>query len=154
VPAGRALAALALAALAALAGSGCAARAAAAPAIQLATAYVPVPQEPGTTVGYVVIHNGGPPDRLVAARTSRGGRVSFQMDAPHGAPRTVRWVPVPGHGTLAMSPGGTYLVITGARGLRGGEAITLTLVFARAGPVSVVAQVTNPATGGSSYFVN
>jgi hypothetical protein len=30
----------------------------------------------------------------------------------------------------------------------------LTLVFANAGPVSVITQVINPESGGSSYFMN
>ena len=55
--------------------AGCAARAVASPSIELATAYVPVPQAPGTTVAYVVIRNNGSADRLVAAHTSVGGRV-------------------------------------------------------------------------------
>jgi hypothetical protein len=38
--------------------------------------------------------------------------------------------------------------------MRSGKDITLTLVFARAGPVPVLAQVTNPQSGGSSYFLN
>ena len=47
-----------------------------------------------------------------------------------------------------------HLLITGARSMRGVKEITLTLVFARAGTMSVIAQVTNPETGGSSYFLN
>jgi copper(I)-binding protein len=46
------------------------------------------------------------------------------------------------------------LLITGAGRLRGGQDVTLTLRFAHAGAVSVTAQVTNPQTGGSSYFLN
>jgi len=46
------------------------------------------------------------------------------------------------------------MLITGAGPMRGGKDITLTLRFARAGQVSVVAQVTNPDSGGSSYFLN
>jgi hypothetical protein len=38
--------------------------------------------------------------------------------------------------------------------MRGGKDFMLTLDFARAGAVSVVAQVTNPESGGSSYFLN
>jgi copper(I)-binding protein len=53
-----------------------------------------------------------------------------------------------------MAPDGIHMLITGAGPMHGGKDITLTLVFARAGPVSVVAQVTNPQSGGSSYFLN
>ena len=51
-------------------------------------------------------------------------------------------------------PNSVHLLITGARPMRGVKEITLTLTFAHAGPISVIAQVTNPETGGSSYFMN
>jgi copper(I)-binding protein len=147
---------VATAALAVAALAGCAARAGASPWIVLGTAYVAVPQTPGTTVAYVVIRNNGPADRLMAARTSAGGRVSFRVARGPGASvmSTVGSVRVPGHATFAMVPDGVHMLITRAGPMRGGSAITLTLVFASAGPVSVVAQVTNPQSGGSSYFVN
>ena len=156
---GAAVAAVAAAAIAAaaLAGvSGCAVRAGASQAIVIATAYVPVPRTPGTTVAYVVIRNNGAADRLVAARTSAGGRVSFRVARGPGASviSTVASVRIPAHATLAMAPNGVQMLITGAGPMRGGKDITLTLRFARAGPVSIVAQVTNPDSGGSSYFLN
>jgi hypothetical protein len=46
------------------------------------------------------------------------------------------------------------MLITGAGTMRSGGQITLTLIFAEGGTMSVVADVTNPASGGSSYFVN
>jgi periplasmic copper chaperone A len=141
-----------LIAVAAPALAGCAGTAA--PAIQIATAYVPVPQSPGTTVAYVIIRNNGPADRLVAASTSAGGRVSFEAArAPGGAAmRTEPAVRVPAHATLQMAPDGVHLVITGAGPLHGGKEIRLTLTFAHAGRVSVVAPVTNPASSSSSWL--
>jgi copper(I)-binding protein len=154
--AGRTAAAAAAAVLVGLAMTGCAARAGASPSIELATAFVPVPHAPGTTVAYVVIQNNGNADRLVAAHTSAGGRVTFRLAHGPGASliSTVGSVRIPGHATLAMRPNGFQMLITGAGPLHGGKDITLTLDFARAGPVSVVAQVTNPQSGGSSYFLN
>ena len=139
----RVAAAAAVAMLAALAMAGCAARAGASPSIELATAYV-------------LIRNNGNADRLVAAHTSVGGRVTFRTARGPGAAimSTVASVRVPAHGTLAMRPDGVHMVITGAGPMHGGKDITLTLVFAHAGRVSVVAQVTNPQSGGSSYFLN
>ena len=136
--------------------AGCVAEARVVVPIRVSTAYVPVPQTPGTTVAYVVIRNNGPADRLVSARTSAGGRVLFQVaQGPNAAgAHTVPSVRIPANGTLAMVPDGVHMVLTGVSRLRGGRDVTLTLVFARAGPVSVVAQVTNPASGGSSYFLN
>jgi copper(I)-binding protein len=151
---GTAIAAVAMATMASL--SGCAARAGAGPSIELSTAYVPVPQTPGTTVAYVVIRNNGAADRLVAARTSAGGRVTFRVARGPSASTmgTVTSVRIPAHTTMAMRPNGVHMLITGAGPMRGGKDITLTLRFAHAGQVSVVAQVTNPNSGGSSYFLN
>lgn len=136
--------------------AGCAATAGAATQVQLAAVYVPVPRVPGTTVAYVVIRNNGPADRLVAAHTSAGGHVAFRLPAGvhSAAMRTVPAISVPAHSTLSMAPDTYQLLITGAGKMRGGEAITLTLDFAQAGPVSVIAQVTNPESGGSAYFLN
>lgn len=148
--------ATAAAVLLATGAAGCAAGAGAATRIELATAYVPVPKTPGTTVAYVVIRNNGPADRLISARTSAGGRVTFRIPVgPSGTRmRSVPAVTIPAHSTTAMRPDSFQMLISGVRPLHGGKAITLTLVFAQAGPVSVVAQVTNPESGGASYFTN
>src|SRR5215468_1515185 len=154
VRAGAAAAGLAVAVAAGLA--GCTAKAAPPAPIQIGTSYVPVPQSAGTTVAYVVIRNDGPADRLVSARTSAGGRVAFRAPAGPGdlAMHTISSIAIPAHSTLAMVPNGYHMLITGAGPIRGGKDITLTLVFAHAGRVPVVAQVTDPATGGSTYFLN
>jgi len=154
VRAGAAAAGLAMAVAAGLA--GCTAKAAPPAPIQIGTSYVPVPQSAGTTVAYVVIRNNGPADRLVSARTSAGGRVAFRAPAGPGdlAMHTISSIAIPAHSTLAMVPNGYHMLITGAGPIRGGKDITLTLVFAHAGRVPVVAQVTDPATGGSTYFLN
>jgi copper(I)-binding protein len=138
-----------------LAAAGCAQTASAAPEVKLATAYVAVPRS-GTTVAYVGIRNNGPADRLVSARTSAGGQVRFVTSAGPRATvvHPVSALRIPAHGSLMMVPDGVHMVITGARPLHGGKDVTLTLVFAHAGPVSVVATVTNSQSGGSSYFLN
>jgi hypothetical protein len=38
--------------------------------------------------------------------------------------------------------------------MKSGTEITLTVMFAHGGSVSVPAMVTNPQTGGASYFLN
>ncbi|HUL26253.1 MAG TPA: copper chaperone PCu(A)C [Streptosporangiaceae bacterium] len=155
----RAVAAAAgLAAMVAAGLTGCAAAAApAASPIQIGTSYMPVPVSAGTTVAYVVIRNNGGADRLLSARTSAGGQVAFRAPDGHGSPlvmHTVGSIAIPAHSTFAMVPDGYHLLITGAGPIHGGRDVTLTLVFAHAGAVPVVVQVTNPATGGSSYFLN
>ena len=138
--------------------AGCAQQAAAAGTIQLGTAYVNVPASGSgdTTDAYLVIQNNGPADQLVSVRTSVGGRVMFRAPVATGSTvmRTVRDIGVPGESMLRLSPDGDHLLISGAGTMIAGRQITLTLVFAKGGAMSVAAEVTNPATGGSSYFLN
>ena len=144
-------------ALAALALAGCGGQRPA-PAVQitLSSAYLPVPQS-GTTVAYVTISNGGSTaDRLVAARISVGGHIALRApDGPGGTGmHTIPTIPIPAHSTVALKPDGYHLLITSTGPLHGGRDVRLTLVFARAGPVSVLAQPTNPQTGGSTILFN
>jgi len=55
---------------------------------------------------------------------------------------------------VRLLPNDAHLVITGAGHMQGGKDITLVLTFARFGKVPVTAQVTDPQSGGSSYFTN
>ncbi|HUY52824.1 MAG TPA: copper chaperone PCu(A)C [Streptosporangiaceae bacterium] len=152
----RAAAGACLIALTAAGLTGCYASASTGTSIALATAYVPQPSVPGETVAYLVIRNNGGKDRLIGARTSVGGRVTFRNVAGRGstAMRTIPAINIPADGTVRLVPDGLHLLITGAGPMHGGKDITLTLVFAHAGAVSVLAQVTNPQTGGSNYFLN
>jgi copper(I)-binding protein len=152
----RAAAAAGLVVLAAAGLTGCYAKASAAPSIELSTAVVPQPSVPGETTAYLVIRNNSGPDRLIRVRTSVGGRVTFRAPAGHGnlAMHTIAALSIPGHNVIRLVPNSVHLVITGARSMRGAKEITLTLVFAHAGAMSVIAEVTNPETGGSSYFLN
>ncbi|MGI8449203.1 MAG: copper chaperone PCu(A)C [Streptosporangiaceae bacterium] len=154
--AGRMAAAACLIVLAGAGLTGCYAKASAAPSIELSTAVVPQPTVPGETTAYLVIRNNSGPDRLIRVRTSVGGRVTFRAPAGHGnlAMHTIPAISVPGHNVIRLVPNSVHLLITGARSLRDAKEITLRLVFAHAGTMSVIAQVTNPETGGSSYFLN
>jgi copper(I)-binding protein len=133
---------------------GCAARAAAAgQPIQIATAYVAVPDASGTTDAYLAIRNNGSADRLISARSSAGGSVSLSGPVGRGsAMRIVSGMRIPAHTLIRLNPDGFHLVITRSGPMRAGTEITLTLVFAKAGPVSVGIPVEDPATGGSSYL--
>jgi len=136
--------------------AGCAQKAtAAAASIQLGTAYVIVPSG-GTTEAYLVIRNNGAADRLTAARTSAGGRVTFRVPVRAGSTqmKTVPDIPIPANSLLRLTPTSPHLLITGSGPMKGGTQITLNLVFAQGGTIPVAADVTNPATGGSSYFLN
>ena len=140
--------------LAAVALAGCATST----MISVTSAYVPQPTTPGTTVAYLDIRNNGPADRLVAARTSVGGTVQLRarVESPTGAlvMRPVADIPIPADSLVRLNPDTYQLLITGAGPMHDGKDIWLRLTFADAGTISVLAQVTNPQTGGSSYFLN
>ena len=143
--------------LAALVVSGCAS-AGATPSIHVASAYVPQPTTPGTTVAYLEIRNNGPADKLISVQTSVGGKV--QLRAPVGrhsgalVMRTVPDIPIAANTMTRLNPISYHLLITGAGTMRDGKAIMLRLTFANAGTITIIAMVTNPQSGGSSYFVN
>jgi copper(I)-binding protein len=109
-----------------------------------------------TTDAYLQIQNNGPATELTAVRTSVGGQVAFRVPVRDGSTvmKTVPDLPVPANALLRLSPAGSHLLISGAGRMQAGRQITLTLVFTRGGTMSVAAEVTNPATGGSSYFLN
>jgi periplasmic copper chaperone A len=143
--------------LAALALAGCAS-AKAKPSIAVASAYVPQPTTPGTTVAYLDIRNNGSADRLVGVHTSVGGKV--QLLAPgarQGSTLTMHAVPaipLPANSMTLLNPDSYHLLITGAGPMHDGKDIMLRLTFANSVPVTAIAMVTNVESGGSSYFLN
>jgi len=143
--------------LAALVVTGCAS-AGASTSIRIASAYVPQPATPGTTVAYLDIRNNGPADKLISVQTSVGGTV--QLRAPAGrhagilTMRTVPDIPIAANSMTLLNPDSFHLLITGAGTMHDGKDITLRLTFANAGTITILAMVTNPETGGSSYFLN
>ena len=143
--------------LAALGVTGCG-TASASSSIAVTSAYVPQPTTPGTTVAYLDIRNNGHADRLVSVHTSVGGKV--QLRAPvtrHGGILTMHTVPyivIPADTMVHFNPDTEHLLITGAGPMHDGKDITLRLTFADAGTITILALVTNPESGGSSYFLN
>ena len=110
--------------------------------IHVSGASIPAPAAPGQASAYLDIRNNGPADRLVSARTSEGGTVTFRAPTTgSSAMHTVPDIPIPSHATLRLVPNGAHLTISGAAALQGGTQITLTLVFANAGTVSVPAVI-------------
>ena len=143
--------------LAALGVTGCA-TASAASSIFITSAYVPQPTTPGTTVAYLDIRNNGHADRLIAVHTSVGGTLQLRAaGARHAGTvimHTVADIPVPADSLVQLNPDTYHLLITGAGPMHDGKDITLRLTFADAGTITVLALVTNPESGGSSYFLN
>jgi copper(I)-binding protein len=126
------------------------------PRMQLDTATVNSSKGSSPIDAYLVIRNNGATDRLVSARSSAGGTVTLSGPAT-GNPAAMRAVPaitVPGHTLIRLVPNGYHLVITDSGPMKSGTEITLTLRFAHSGTYHVAAEVTNPQTGGASYFLN
>jgi copper(I)-binding protein len=148
---------LAATVLAGAAVAGCARPAQqAAPQISLSSAQITVPNTSGTTNAYVDVENNGPPDMLLSGRISVGGSVALRSPTPRDATlmRTVPAIRIPAHSFVRLMPNSSHLLITDAGRMKSGTEITLTLVFSHGGAISVPAMVTNPQTGGSSYFLN
>ena len=129
------------------------------PALSATAAYVQVPSATGQeTVGYLDIRNNGPADTLESVTTSIGGTVSLRgPERPHMTPvvmRTLRSIPVPSMAMTQLVPNGYHLLIKGEGPMHDGKDINLTLKFAHAAPLTVLALVTNPQNGGASYFLN
>jgi len=148
---------IAAAVLLALGVSGCA-TASAASSISVSSAYVPQPSTPGTTVAYLDIRNNGHADRLVSVRTSVGGTVQLRAPGARHAGvltmHTVAYIPIAADSLTQLNPDSYHLLITGAGPMHDGKDIMLQLTFAGAGTITVIALVTNPQSGGSSYFLN
>jgi copper(I)-binding protein len=138
--------------------TGCATGVSGGPPLAVTSAYVPLPAEaaPRTTVAFLDIRNDGAADRLIAARTSVGGKVIFRAPAGQDAAvmKTVPAIAIPAATTVRLLPNNAHLVITGAGPMRAGKDITIVLTFVRAGNLSIIAQVTDPQSGGNGYFTN
>ena len=137
--------------------AGCSSARAGSSSIAATAAYI---QQPAgkTTVGYLDIRNNGTADQLISVSTSVGGAVEFRAPVRPGASpvimRTVADIPIPDNAMTRLIPNSYHLLITGAGPMQDGKDITLRLTFAHAGTITILALVTNPASGGSSYFLN
>ena len=90
------------------------------------------------------------PPTLVCAETSlSAGRHSGALTM-----RTVPDIPIAANAMTRFNPISYHLLITGAGTMHDGKDIMLRLTFANAGTITVIAMVTNPQSGGSSYFLN
>ncbi len=122
-------------------------------------AYVQQPISLGeTTVGYLDIRNNGAADQLISVSTSAGGIVELRGPVTRGVSpvvmHTVKDIPIPADATTQLIPNSYHLLITHPGAMHDGKDIFLKLTFAHAGTMTVIALVTNPQNGGSSYFLN
>ena len=135
--------------------AGCTQPAVAATPMQIGPAYVTQPGQAKSTSAYMTIQNNtSRPDRLVSASTSAGGQVRFYGPGARGAVTAVSAIPIPADRTVRLRPNSYHLTIIDPGHMTSGHQITLKLVFARTGTIRIAASVTNPQSGGSSYFLN
>jgi copper(I)-binding protein len=136
--------------------SGCGVAQPPGPVLSLLSAQVTEPNSGGITDAYVIVQNKGPAVNLIAARSSAGGTVALRLPVKTDlvVMRTVPSIVIPAHSLFRLDPSGAHLLITDSGPMKAGTEITLTLIFAHAGSVSAPAMVTNPSTGGASYFLN
>jgi periplasmic copper chaperone A len=95
----------------------------------------------GQGAGFVTIRNSGAADRLLSASTPAAGRTELHTMIRDGdvmRMREVEAIAVPAGGAVTLAPGGLHIMLIGlTRPLAVGEAVPLTLVFERAGSVTV-----------------
>lgn len=104
---------------------------------------------PGASVGaaYVTLANrGGADDRLVSAATPAAQSVMVHESVEEDGiakMRPLEIVTVPVAGTLEMRPGGVHIMLMGLSApLKQGESFPLTLVFEKAGEMTVDVEIT------------
>lgn len=118
-------------------------------ALQISNAYVPAPASPNVAAAYVTVHNTGhTSDTLLRASSSAGKTTTLHKD--QGTEMIgLRNIPIPAGSTVAMKPGGIHLMIEHPRsGLKMGGEVSLTLVFAHAGTLTLQVPIVSPAGPG------
>ena len=97
---------------------------------------------------YLAIRNlTGTSDELIAVRTPVARQaVLTERDGPGGQPVTVRALTVPADGTLTLNPLGSDVVLDHPAAFESSSHVPLTLVFRRAGTITIEAPVTAPGT--------
>lgn len=133
------------AALAALALMPALARAADRPAgilIEDARAVATSPSSPAGAVYMRIVNQGTKDDRLVGVRTSAAARAMLHATETSDGIARMRHlddgIPLPAGGTAVLAPGGDHIMLMGlSRPLADGGTLTVTLVFAVAGELTI-----------------
>ncbi len=108
-----------------------------------ARARILLPSRPGAA--WLTIRNAGGEDRLVGAESPAAARVELHTHIHEGGVmmmRKVEGVDIPAGGEAALEPGGDHLMLFGLKaGLKTGDRFPLTLLFEKAGAVTVEVRV-------------
>jgi len=111
--------------------------------VEDARARILLPSRPGAA--WLTIRNAGGEDRLIGAESPAAARVEIHTHVHEGGVVTMRRVDaidVPAGGEAALEPGGDHLMLFGLKaGLKTGSSFLLTLLFEKAGPVTVEVRV-------------
>ncbi len=113
----------------------------------------PVPGRP--SAGYLVVHGGREPTRLLAVDSSAAGATELHRSMTEGGSsatpgtgmamvtmRPVDGIDVPAGGTATLAPGGYHLMLFGvAPQITAGGTMPLTVRFAKGAPIMVKAKV-------------
>ena len=112
-------------------------------AVKDARARILLPSRPGAA--WLTIRNSGGADRLVGAESPAAGRIEIHTHIHEGGVmmmRRVEAIDIPAGGEAALEPGGDHLMLFGLKpGLKTGGSFPLTLLFEKAGRVTVEMRV-------------
>jgi len=111
-------------------------------ALAVRGAYIPAPASPDVAVAYFdVANSAGSPDRIVSVSTPAAASAMLHENVTDGTVGSMRPLPdlvVPAHGTVALSPGGTHVMLLNpTRELRERQTVPLTITFAAAGALTL-----------------
>lgn len=99
-----------------------------------------------TAAVYITISNTGEADRIVSVTTPAASMAMIHESKIVNGVATMdmlHHVDVPAGGTVAMSPGGLHIMLTGLQApLKEGETLSLEVTFEKAGPMKVDVPVT------------
>ncbi|NQW12439.1 MAG: copper chaperone PCu(A)C [Alphaproteobacteria bacterium] len=126
-------------------------------AISVTAAFARASAGPAKTgAAYLTIHNAGSgADRLVAAKADVAKRVELHTHRHEGGVmkmRPIAAVDIPAGGKASLKPGGDHVMFMGLTApLTEGESFTLTLVFERAGEITVTVEIGSVGAMGASH---
>ncbi|MFO0985821.1 MAG: copper chaperone PCu(A)C [Alphaproteobacteria bacterium] len=108
------------------------------------------------TAAYITIRTtDGMSDRLLRAESPVAGRVELHTHIIENGVAKMRQIPaidVPAGGAAELKPGGLHVMLLGVKGtLQEGERAPLTLVFERAGTVTLSVPVRKAMPGGHQH---
>ena len=111
--------------------------------VEDARARILLPSRPGAA--WLTVRNGGGADRLLGAESPAAERIEIHTHIHEDGVmkmRRVEAIDIPAGGEAALEPGGDHLMLFGLKaGLAPGDSFPLTLLFEKAGPVTVEMRV-------------